>query len=122
MSDIEKEMAVETQSFRKLEMGKLIHPKTDAPKVEKLPDRPTESLLAERQTTHGDFETNAKVSQHLKKLFLFYLPESAHDVHHEALDMIALKISRILSGQADHAEHWDDLAGYAKLASKVCTK
>jgi len=36
--------------------------------------------------------------------------------------MIALKLSRILSGQADFKDHWDDIAGYAKLASEVCTK
>jgi hypothetical protein len=41
-------------------------------------------------------------------------------VHREALDMIALKLSRILSGQANFKDHWDDIAGYAKLGSEAC--
>ena len=34
--------------------------------------------------------------------------------------MIALKLSRILSGQSNFKDHWDDIAGYAKLASEAC--
>jgi hypothetical protein len=34
----------------------------------------------------------------------------------EALDYIAGKLARILSGQPGYADHWDDIAGYAKLA------
>ena len=34
--------------------------------------------------------------------------------------MIALKLSRILSGQANFKDHWDDISGYAKLASEAC--
>jgi hypothetical protein len=40
------------------------------------------------------------------------------DVKKESLEMIALKLSRILSGQADYRDHWDDIAGYVRLASK----
>jgi hypothetical protein len=78
-----------------------------------------EALLAERQTTHGDFATNALYSQHLKAL-MHSSPgwASMTDVQREALEMIALKLSRILSGQADYRDHWDDIAGYARLAAK----
>jgi hypothetical protein len=85
-------------------------------------DRPTESLLADRQTTHGDFESNARISQALKAVIHYYTQKDVVEVHRESLDMIALKISRILSGQSDFAEHWDDIAGYAKLAAKACMK
>jgi hypothetical protein len=34
--------------------------------------------------------------------------------------MIALKLSRILSGQANFKDHWNDIAGYAKLGSEAC--
>ena len=34
-----------------------------------------------------------------------------------ALDMIAVKISRILSGNPSHKDSWVDIAGYAKLIS-----
>jgi predicted HAD superfamily Cof-like phosphohydrolase len=34
-----------------------------------------------------------------------------------ALDMIALKISRIVNGNAAHLDSWVDIAGYAKLVA-----
>jgi len=40
--------------------------------------------------------------------------------HSLALHMIYVKIARILSGQASHRDHWDDIAGYAKLGSEAC--
>lgn len=79
-------------------------------------------LLNERQKTHGSFEANAQISQDLKRMFHQCGYGNFTVVHREALDMIALKLSRILSGQADFKDHWDDIAGYAKLASEVCTK
>lgn len=78
-------------------------------------------LLEERGKTHGSFAHNAAISQSLKRMFRAEgFPE--HDLHREALDMIAVKLSRILSGQADFKDHWDDISGYAKLASEICTK
>lgn len=79
------------------------------------PAAATSALLAERGKTHGSFVRNAEVSQQLKGIFLLYGVD-LHAVHKEALDMIALKISRILSGQGGYADHWDDIAGYATLA------
>lgn len=84
-------------------------------------------LLVEREKTHGSFEQNAILSQKLKIIFHDnMISPSAADrcglVQLEALDMIALKLSRILSGQPNFKDHWDDIAGYAKLASEVCSK
>jgi len=81
----------------------------------------TPALLNERGTTHGRFEDNARHGQMLRSLFR----TSPHwremsDVQREALDMIACKLSRILSGQATHDDHWADLAGYATLAREGC--
>lgn len=83
----------------------------------------TEALLAERGTTHGSFRTNAIISQELKNICHRHMSiRTMHakgalysPTHVEAIDMICLKLSRILSGQAHFAEHWDDIAGYAKL-------
>jgi len=73
-------------------------------------------VLADRQSVHGDFRDNARISQHLKLFFRaqnswWELPE----VQKEALDMIAAKICRILSGNSHHPDHWLDIAGYASL-------
>ena len=83
-------------------------------------EAPRDPLLQEREKTHGSFAMNAEISQELKVIFAKYHGNSLHIVHHEALDMIALKLSRILSGQANFKDHWDDIAGYAKLGSEAC--
>jgi len=75
-------------------------------------------VLSERQQTHGDFKTNAEISQTLKNIFSGYTIHNP--VHREALDMIAVKLSRILSGQPHHADHWLDISGYALLAVEQC--
>jgi hypothetical protein len=36
--------------------------------------------------------------------------------------MIAHKIGRIIAGDPDFRDHWDDLAGYATLIAQKCTK
>ena len=79
-------------------------------------------LLSERQQTHGSFEMNAIISQRLKKNLRMVHPhyDNLSDVHKEAIDMICLKLSRIMSGQASFHDHWDDIAGYAKLGSEGC--
>lgn len=83
----------------------------------------TDELLTERGTTHGKFEDNAKYGQLLREHFRRspgWL--NATHVQREALDYIAGKLSRILSGQPDHSDHWADIAGYAKLAEQSCQK
>jgi hypothetical protein len=81
------------------------------------------ALLQERQQTHGSFEENARIAQRLRAFFRGQPAwESMPDVHKEALDNIALKFSRIFSGQADCSQHWEDVEGYAALARKACTR
>ena len=83
----------------------------------------TEALLTTRNITHGSFEDNARIAQRLRAFFRSQPGwDPMPDVHREALDNIALKFSRILSGQADAAQHWEDVAGYAELARKACTR
>lgn len=82
---------------------------------------PRDPLLQERVKTHGSFVHNANISQAIKTIM--HRPFNAYvmsDVHREALDMIALKLSRILSGQANFKDHWADIAGYAKLGEEAC--
>ena len=81
----------------------------------------TEELLAERQKTHGSFAETAEISQHLKD-FYRSLPgwKRLSVPQREALDSKALKIARILSGQANFKDHWVDDAGYATLGANAC--
>lgn len=77
----------------------------------------TKQILAQRQKTHGDFNTNATVSQACKSL-IHTSPsyEEMTDVQKEALEMIFYKVARILGGDPHLEDHWDDIAGYALLA------
>jgi len=78
----------------------------------------TEQILQERAKTHGSFSANAKLSQNLKQFIRSQKGyKDMNDVQKESLDMIALKLSRILSGNHRVTEHWDDIAGYCTLVS-----
>lgn len=79
-------------------------------------------LLNERQKTHGDFTFNAMAAQKLKLTFQSMYHDRLSYVQAEALDMIASKISRILSGDPDFKDHWEDIVGYATLALKDTDK
>jgi len=61
------------------------------------------------------------IAQALKSLV-----RSAVDNHSdgqiEALEMICVKMARILAGDPDHADHWDDIAGYARLVARDCQR
>jgi hypothetical protein len=81
----------------------------------------TEDLLSTRRQTHGNFRDNARLSQRLKSIFRSTASwDHLDDVEKESLDMIALKISRILSGKSLEKQHWEDVKGYAALAEKEC--
>lgn len=81
----------------------------------------TEALLNTRGTTHGSFADNARNGQRLRAFYRSQPSwESMPEIQREALDMIACKLSRILSGQSTFDDHWKDIAGYATLAADAC--
>lgn len=77
--------------------------------------------LTERAKTHGDFSTHARITQGLKSVIkddrARLLP-----IHAEAIDMILHKIGRICAGNPNTHDHWDDIAGYAKITSERIPK
>ena len=75
-------------------------------------------ILKERQSTHGEFSNVAKVAQNLKDVFYENVKGGLSNIQAEAIEMIFHKIARIASGDASFKDHWDDIAGYAILASK----
>lgn len=88
-----------------------------------MPNHTTEDLLAERHKTHGDFKDHASCTQQLKAVM--HETEGWSNLNHcqrESLEMIVHKIGRILAGDPDFRDHWDDIAGYAKLVAQRCTK
>lgn len=81
------------------------------------------SILQERGKVHGDFADVARVAQEMKN----YVRQQKNWLHltqtqREGLDMIMHKAARILVGDPNHQDHWDDVAGYAKCVSDRLTR
>lgn len=79
-----------------------------------------EQILEERKKTHGDFKENSFIMQEIKNIFRSSRNfVDLSDDKKEALDMIAHKIGRILSGNPEVKDHWTDIIGYAKLVEQT---
>jgi hypothetical protein len=75
-------------------------------------------ILSEREPTHGRFQESAELAQNLK----YRMAEAPNwgillSDQRQALEMIATKISRILCGDRNLVDSWEDIAGYAILVA-----
>ena len=81
----------------------------------------TTDLLNERQKTHGDYREVAIIAQMFREIMRGTTGwQRMNDAQREALDSMASKFGRLGSGNPNFRDHWDDLAGYAALASMHC--
>jgi len=77
-------------------------------------DNNVHATIQERQKQYGSFKINAHISQGIKKAMRNSTAwVDLSDDKKEALEMIAMKISRILTDRADYEDNWHDIAGYA---------
>jgi transposase-like protein len=79
-----------------------------------------DAILNERAATYGSFISVALFAQEMKELIRSALDEQNAGLqadHQEALDMIASKIARIITGDSHHRDSWLDIAGYATLVA-----
>lgn len=72
-------------------------------------------LIGERKKTHGNWATQASIAQELKAIVNKYAVPQLLPTQREAIEMILVKISRILAGNPSERDHWDDIAGYSLL-------
>lgn len=80
-----------------------------------------DAVLKERNATHGDWVKQASCSQELKG----NIPATNFNLEpwqREALELILMKISRIIHGDCNHIDSWDDIAGYAQLVANELRK
>jgi hypothetical protein len=76
-------------------------------------------ILVQRHATHGDFTDDATTAQALKRVMHEAKNwEGLNPIKREALENIATKIARILSGNSNHADTWSDIQGYARLVEE----
>jgi hypothetical protein len=90
-----------------------------------------DEILTERGNRYGVFTRHAMITQALKEVMMGSRPMQFPKVdaefarkfdnlapdQKESLEMIAHKIGRILNGDPDYADSWQDIAGYAQLVA-----
>lgn len=79
-------------------------------------------VLVEREKPHGAFSETSALSQQLKQVIhgsKAYMHGRVSLQHKEALEMIAVKMARILNGDPYEPDHWLDIAGYANLGKEA---
>jgi hypothetical protein len=79
-------------------------------------------IIENRASTHGDFKNVSFVAQSIKEIIAESAAGRLSPQQHEALDLIATKIARIVSGNPDEPDHWLDIEGYARLARESINK
>ena len=84
-----------------------------------------DDILTERGARYGLFKDHAELAVELKRIMHDHRPEGQAATNfscmksdqQEALDMIQHKVARIINGDPDYADSWQDIAGYAQLVA-----
>lgn len=79
--------------------------------------RKLEDVLEERGKKHGDYREQFSMARSLKSVFAtMTAQQNMTEVQKEVLDMVAVKVSRIATGDNMEPDHWLDISGYARKA------
>ena len=84
------------------------------------PEDTVDAILNNRAKQYGKFIEGAEIMQMTKRLIHNYVEQRGTSLAFdqlEAIDMIIHKLGRIVNGNPDKVDHWDDIAGYATLVS-----
>lgn len=75
-----------------------------------------QDLLSSRDSLYGSFMRQSETAQALKQmLFERCDPSRMSADQAEAINMICVKLSRIVNGDPNYVDSWVDIAGYAQL-------
>jgi hypothetical protein len=78
-----------------------------------------EQTLENRNGVHGDYHDQAATAEAIRAVMQKAKNwDTMSAIQRDALLMIAVKMSRILNGNPNYADHWHDLQGYARLAER----
>lgn len=78
-----------------------------------------DQLLVEREKTHGSFEANANAWMDIREAVRRHASNEVNNRQNLAVEMICLKLARMCQ-TPNVKDHWDDIAGYAKLGAEAC--
>lgn len=90
--------------------------------IEQVRQQSIDATLAERQSTYGNFEDVAFVTENIMSILAQVRVNGLNDLpntHRMALYMIASKMARIVNGDFNFIESWHDISGYAKLVEDL---
>lgn len=77
-----------------------------------------DKLLEERGTRYGTFAANAEIAQKIKGVLHSHPNwESMPFDNRQALDVIFDKVARMMTGDPDYLDSWNDIIGYATLVA-----
>lgn len=76
-----------------------------------------QEILTQRKATHGAWQQQFALARNLKDTLFPNGDSRVPSEMREALEHIAIKISRIIIGNPFHTDHWRDIAGYATLVA-----
>jgi hypothetical protein len=82
---------------------------------------PDQTVIHAREDSHGDYTQQAQLAQDLKRVMKQRTMgwDKLSPEQRESLEMIAVKISRILNGNPNVADHWRDISGYSDLIGNL---
>lgn len=79
-------------------------------------DTNVDAILNERGSRYGSYVETARISQNIKRAMADSLNWSIlPDDTKETLEMLALKIGRLLNGDPEYADNVIDIIGYTQL-------
>jgi len=111
---VKKQMAAGVEAEVETTVEEKIEPKHE-PEVSVV-----DKVLDARADQYGSFMQGADIAVRIKGIMHNAIARKDMHLYPDqllALDMIAVKISRIVNGNASHRDSWLDIAGYAKLVA-----
>jgi hypothetical protein len=111
---VKKQMAAGVEAEVETTVEEKIEPKHE-PEVSVV-----DKVLDARADQYGSFMQGADIAVRIKGIMHNAIARKDMHLFPDqllALDMIAVKISRIVNGNASHRDSWLDIAGYAKLVA-----
>jgi len=80
------------------------------------------TTLTQRGQRYGDFTGQSKITQDIKRAMRQGNWPDLSDPQRECLEMLAVKISRILNGDPDYHDNWHDIIGYTTLVAETINR
>ena len=115
---LQKELATE-KAAAKAAKETIIEPKPE-PEVEAKKEEEVNTVLDEREDQYGSYMQSSDTAIKIKSAMHNAIARNDLHLYPDqlmSLDMIAVKVSRIVNGNLSYRDSWLDIAGYAMLVA-----